>query len=141
MVSHKQFVPTVEDLVIIYNELKEGNITKQFMNETLIPYVIELEILEKKNNPDDDELAVGRSLGKDYIKFVIECLNGNSIKDDGVIKAVVNKVVSEESKVVEQYKAGKESAMKYLIGTVMKLGKGKFPADKVIELLKESIGK
>ncbi|MFA5095233.1 MAG: Asp-tRNA(Asn)/Glu-tRNA(Gln) amidotransferase subunit GatB [Candidatus Paceibacterota bacterium] len=57
--------------------------------------------------------------------------------DESVIKAVVEKVISENSEVVAVYKAGKENAIMSLVGKVIKESKGSANPQIVIETLKK----
>ncbi len=47
------------------------------------------------------------------------------VTDTGAIEAVINKVLEANQKSVEDYKSGKDNALKFLIGQVMKESKGK----------------
>jgi len=47
------------------------------------------------------------------------------VSDAGAIEAVVDQVITENPKSVEDFKNGKAAAMKFLIGQVMRLSKGK----------------
>ena len=47
------------------------------------------------------------------------------ITDNNEIEQIVDKVISENSQSVEDYKAGKDRAIGFLVGQAMKLSKGK----------------
>jgi aspartyl-tRNA(Asn)/glutamyl-tRNA(Gln) amidotransferase subunit B len=47
------------------------------------------------------------------------------VSDTGQIEAIVDAVIAENKKSVDDYKSGKETAIKHLMGQVMKLSKGK----------------
>lgn len=47
------------------------------------------------------------------------------VSDEGAVLELVKKVISENTKSVDDFKAGKEAALKFLIGQVMRLSKGK----------------
>lgn len=57
--------------------------------------------------------------------------------DEGEIKNLVQKIISENSEVVATYKAGKENAIMSLVGKVIKESKGSANPQIVIKLLKE----
>lgn len=57
--------------------------------------------------------------------------------DEGEIKAIVEKIISENPEVVATYKAGKENAIMSLVGKVIKESKGSANPQIVIKLLKE----
>ena len=61
------------------------------------------------------------------------------ISDQGEIAAMVEQVIAANPKSVEDYKAGKEKAIGFLVGQVMKLSKGKANPGMVNELLKEKM--
>ncbi len=57
--------------------------------------------------------------------------------DTGAIRSVIEKVVSENTKSVEEYKSGKEKAIQYLIGQSMRALRGQAPAAEVTKILHE----
>lgn len=57
--------------------------------------------------------------------------------DTGAIRSVIEKVVSENTKSVEEYKNGKEKAIQYLIGQSMRALRGQAPAAEVTKILHE----
>lgn len=61
--------------------------------------------------------------------------------DEGALKAAVEKVVAANESVVVEYKGGKEASLQYLVGQVMKEGKGSFNPQMVSQTLKEVLGK
>ncbi len=63
-----------------------------------------------------------------------------AVTDEGAIRALVEKVVAENPKVVEQIRAGKTKAINALLGQVMKATRGTAPPDLVRRLLAEALG-
>jgi len=61
------------------------------------------------------------------------------ISDQSEIDAMVDQVLAANPKSVEDYKAGKEKAIGFLVGQVMKLSKGKANPGMVNELLREKM--
>lgn len=59
--------------------------------------------------------------------------------DEGEIKAIVEKIISENPEVVATYKSGKENAIMSLVGKVIKESQGSANPQMVIKLLKELI--
>ncbi len=55
--------------------------------------------------------------------------------DDDDLEKVIDDVISSNEKVVDEYKGGKETALKFLIGQAMKQTKGRADAQTVTELL------
>ena len=63
------------------------------------------------------------------------------LTDTAAIRTVVEKVIAENEKSVNEYKSGKEKAIQYLIGQSMKALRGKAPASEVTKILKELLDK
>ncbi|MEW5897826.1 MAG: Asp-tRNA(Asn)/Glu-tRNA(Gln) amidotransferase subunit GatB [Bacillota bacterium] len=61
------------------------------------------------------------------------------ITDEGAIAAVVEEVIANHPKVVEDYRAGKDKALGFLVGQVMKATRGKANPELVNRLLKERL--
>ncbi|MFZ5647628.1 MAG: Asp-tRNA(Asn)/Glu-tRNA(Gln) amidotransferase subunit GatB [Bacillota bacterium] len=61
------------------------------------------------------------------------------ITDEGAIASVVDQVLADNPKVVEDFRAGKEKALGFLVGQVMKLTRGKANPEMVNRMLKEKI--
>jgi len=61
------------------------------------------------------------------------------ITDEGAIAAVVEEVIANHPKVVKDYRAGKEKALGFLVGQVMKATKGKANPELVNRLFKERL--
>lgn len=59
--------------------------------------------------------------------------------DAGELEAIVDDVIANNSKSVEDFKAGKENALKFLMGQVMKGTGGKANPQVVMEILKEKL--
>ena len=62
------------------------------------------------------------------------------VSDTGAIQAVVEEVIKNNQKAVEEYKGGKAQSFNFLIGQCMHALKGKAPAAEVTKLLKEILG-
>lgn len=61
------------------------------------------------------------------------------ITDEGEIAKVVEKVVAENQKVVQDYKAGNEKVLTFLVGQVMKVTKGKASPQLANKVLREKL--
>lgn len=72
---------------------------------------------------------------------VVEAKNLGQISDTSKIEKIAAKVISENKKVVETYKAGKQNALQFLIGQVMKETKGAVNPKMASELLVKMIKK
>jgi aspartyl-tRNA(Asn)/glutamyl-tRNA(Gln) amidotransferase subunit B len=63
------------------------------------------------------------------------------VSDTGFIEKVVDQAIAENPKSVDDFRNGKEAALKHLIGQVMRLSKGKANPQMVGELLEKKIGR
>ncbi len=70
---------------------------------------------------------------------VIEEKGLQQISDVGELEALVDKVIAENPKQVEQYLSGKDKVFGFFVGNVMKLTKGKANPAQVNELLKKKL--
>ncbi len=59
--------------------------------------------------------------------------------DEGELQKIIDKVISENPDVVEEYKNGKETVIGFLVGQGMKISQGSANPQKISELLKKSI--
>ncbi len=62
------------------------------------------------------------------------------VSDAGAIQGLVEQVVAEHAKSVEDYRKGKEAALQFLVGQVMRLSKGKANPQMARELLLSVMG-
>ncbi len=63
------------------------------------------------------------------------------ISDEGELRNIVNQVLDENEKSVQDYKDGKKKALGFLVGQVMKATKGQANPQMVNKLLQEEIEK
>jgi aspartyl-tRNA(Asn)/glutamyl-tRNA(Gln) amidotransferase subunit B len=61
------------------------------------------------------------------------------MSDESELENLAKKIIKNNPKVVEEYKNGKENAMQFLIGQIMKESKGKANPQIVIEILKKKL--
>lgn len=76
--------------------------------------------------------------GKEPQKIVEE-KGLTQISNEGEISALVDQVIANNPKVVEDYRSGKAKAVGFLVGQVMKASKGKANPEMVNKLLKEKL--
>ncbi|NQU74367.1 MAG: Asp-tRNA(Asn)/Glu-tRNA(Gln) amidotransferase GatCAB subunit B, partial [Candidatus Omnitrophica bacterium] len=74
-------------------------------------------------------------------KEIVKDKGLSQITDEKAIKDIIKKVLALNSKAVEDYSAGKESALAFLVGQVMKETKGKASPSAVNKLLKDALKK
>ncbi len=70
---------------------------------------------------------------------IIESKNLIQVSDEGELKSVVQKILDNNAKSVEDYKKGKENALQFLMGQVMSDTKGRANPQVIIKLLKEKL--
>ncbi len=75
------------------------------------------------------------------IKKLAEDNGMTQVQDSGLLNAVADEVIAANPKAVADYKAGKEAAIKALMGQVMKRTKGAANPQEATELLKEKLAK
>jgi aspartyl-tRNA(Asn)/glutamyl-tRNA(Gln) amidotransferase subunit B len=73
------------------------------------------------------------------VKAYVEHEGLATVSDDSALASFCDKVVSENPKVVEDYRKGNEKSLNFLIGQVMRLSKGAAAPQKVKEILTKRI--
>ena len=103
------------------------------------------EEIKSSNDIAAEELAqlVANSKTKDEVldklkKKSQSSAKGSSLPDDE-LKGIVVNVINENPKAIEDYKKGKENAIKFLVGQVMKVSKGQADPKKTQELILSSL--
>ncbi len=112
-------------------------------------YLTKEKFIELTNNISDNTLT-SKNL-KEIIDTIMESEKSiqeivkeagiKNITDDTAIKEMINKVISENPDSVADYKAGKDRAIKYLMGQVMKESKGTLNPSMAMDILKEELNK
>jgi len=97
-------------------------------------------IHERKISSTGGQKLLERMLdtGKDP-SVIIEEENLAQVSDESELFPVIDKVISENEKVVSDYKAGSKNAISYLIGQVMAKTKGKADPQAAAEILKKKL--
>ncbi len=85
-----------------------------------------------------DVFAIMWSSGDDP-DAIIEARGLKQISDSGEIEAIVDAVLSESAQQVEQYRAGNQKVIGYLVGQVMKRSQGKANPKQVNQVLRERL--
>lgn len=70
---------------------------------------------------------------------IIEEKNLGQMQDSSELEAVVENIITANSKSIEDYKAGKQNALQFLVGQIMKETKGKANPGIVMKLLRKKI--
>lgn len=107
-----------ESLVYLVNAVHEGKINSKQAKEVLS------EMEETGKKPKD----------------IIKEKGMEQISDEGFIENLVNQVLASNEQVVADWKRGKDHALGYLVGQVMKLSRGKANPGKSKELILNKIG-
>ena len=76
---------------------------------------------------------------KGVVDALIDEKGLRQISDVGAIEKIIDQVLAENPKSVEEYKAGKEKAFNSLIGQIMKASKGKANPAQVNQILKDKL--
>jgi aspartyl-tRNA(Asn)/glutamyl-tRNA(Gln) amidotransferase subunit B len=78
--------------------------------------------------------------GKDFSIVYEEEGRPSQSSDTGAIEALLDKVIVENPKQVEQYRAGKKTVSQFFVGQVMRLSKGQANPQLVNELVTKKLG-
>jgi aspartyl-tRNA(Asn)/glutamyl-tRNA(Gln) amidotransferase subunit B len=70
-------------------------------------------------------------------EHIIAEKNLAQMDDENEIEDLVNKIISDNSEPAEAYRAGKENALQFLVGQVMKETKGRVNPQTAADLLKK----
>jgi aspartyl-tRNA(Asn)/glutamyl-tRNA(Gln) amidotransferase subunit B len=85
------------------------------------------------------DMWAAKSDDDNLVDALIESKGLKQISDTGALEAIVNEVIANNAKSVEQYRAGKEAAINALIGQAMKASRGKANPAQLTELLKAKL--
>lgn len=87
--------------------------------------------------------------GKDVLKIILDTGRNvdqiitdeglAQVSDDGTLKGIIDEVINENKKIVEQIRDGKESAIGFLVGQAMKKSQGKANPKKLGEIIKRRL--
>ena len=110
---------TPESLAKLINLIEKGTISSK------IAKTVFKELIEKGGDPE----AIVKEEG------LVQ------ISDESELRNIVNEILDQNAKSVEDYKNGKDRALGFLVGQTMKATKGKANPQIVNKLLKEEIGK
>ena len=77
----------------------------------------------------------------DSIKSILDNSGVQNITDNSIINDIVNKVILVNKASVDDYKAGHDRAVKYLMGQIMKETKGSVNPKIAMDILLEELNK
>ncbi len=107
------FIVKPKDLAILLKRIDDATISGK------IAKTVFEEMLETGKNPDT----------------IINEKGLRQVTDTGAIESIIDEVIKNNPKSVEDYKNGKDKALKFLIGQVMKESKGKANPQMVNDIL------
>ncbi len=70
---------------------------------------------------------------------IVSSKNLLQVSDSGELEAVVERVISNNPAPVEDFKAGKEASLQFLVGRIMKETKGRANPQVLAEMIREKI--
>jgi aspartyl-tRNA(Asn)/glutamyl-tRNA(Gln) amidotransferase subunit B len=100
--------------------------------------LLEIGVISSKMLKDLFDLCFER--GKDFPTIYEEQGRPTQSRDSGAIEVLLDKVIAENPKQVEQYRAGKKTVAQFFVGQVMKLSKGQANPQLVNELVVKKLG-
>lgn len=122
------------------NKSEENTIDDLFIRPNMIVELVSL-VNDKKISSDQAKKVFTKMLEEKLTpKEIVKKYDMEVIEDAGLIESLVNEVISENAKAIEDYHNGRTNMLDYLVGQVMKKSKGKAnPVEakaKMLELIK-----
>ena len=122
------------------NKSEENTIDDLFIRPSMIVELVSL-VNDKKISSDQAKKVFTKMLEEKLTpKEIVKKYDMEVIEDAGLIESLVNEVISENAKAIEDYHNGRTNMLDYLVGQVMKKSKGKAnPIEakaKMLELIK-----
>mgnify|MGYP001422439315 FL=1 len=93
---------------------------------------------EINNNSAKKVFEIMWSSGKDP-NDIVNDLNLNTVSDSETLSIVIEKIISNNPSAVTDFKSGKDSAIKYLMGQLMKETKGQADPKQSIEIIRSKL--
>ena len=131
-----------QDAFVITRSLQTTNYFETIITDKVVQ---EFKAKKKISNLEDHvaKIIINKKLSTDlqvraFIKKTLEMLQPKET-DEKLLNALIDRLIEASSKAVEDYKKGKENAIMYLVGQVMREMKGKADAKIIISKLKAQI--
>ncbi len=117
-------------------EIEDSRVTPEGLSELLD--LIEAGVISGKTAKDvfEEMFKTGSTP-----RNIVEAAGLTQITSDDAISQAVDSVIQNNPKPVEDYRRGKEEAIKFLVGQVMRETRGRAKPDMVTEILREKLGK
>lgn len=107
------------------NKSEENTIDDLFIRPNMIVELVTL-VNDKKISSDQAKKVFTKMLEEKLTpKEIVKKYDMEVIEDSGLIESLVNEVISENQKAIEDYHNGRTNMLDYLVGQVMKKSKGK----------------
>lgn len=107
------------------NKSEENTIDDLFIRPNMIVELVTL-VNDKKISSDQAKKVFTKMLEEKLTpKEIVKKYDMEVIEDAGLIESLVNEVISENQKAIEDYHNGRTNMLDYLVGQVMKKSKGK----------------
>ena len=107
------------------NKSEENTIDDLFIRPNMIVELVSL-INDKKISSDQAKKVFTKMLEEKLTpKEIVKKYDMEVIEDSGLIESLVDEVISENAKAIEDYHNGRTNMLDYLVGQVMKKSKGK----------------
>ena len=122
------------------NKSEDNTIDDLFIRPNMIVELIKL--IEDKKITNNQGKEVFTHMLEDHLtpKEIVKKYEMEVIEDEGLIDSLVNEVIEENQKAIEDYHNGRTNMLDYMVGQVMKKSKGKAnPVEAKTKLL-EKIG-
>ena len=107
------------------NKSEENNIDDLYIRPNMIVELVTL-VNDKKISSDQAKKVFTKMLEENLTpKEIVKKYDMEVIEDAGLIESLVDEVISENAKAIEDYHNGRTNMLDYLVGQVMKKSKGK----------------
>lgn len=126
----------------IMKYLKEANITISQIKIDVKSFIKILKLIETNECTQNDGKRILQMICEDEIlieEAINKTVSGKEKFNDENLSKIVNKVLDDHSKQVEQYLAGKKKVFGFLVGQVMNLSSGKADPKRVNRLIKDRL--
>lgn len=127
--------------VDLQNLLKEKDVSQVMINGQQLADLLNMVDSGTINTTTGKNIFADIVFSGEDPKLVVEQKGLAQISDDGEIREMIVKVISENPNVVADFKGGKDKALTFFVGQIMKATKGKSNPKIVNEILKEELSK
>ncbi len=127
-------VPSPEELAMVISRIKDGTISnagaKKLFQALCDKRRLELESFAKQ---------LTTASVQQIIDDMISASDLRQMNDSGALEAIIDEVLANNAKSVEEFRSGKDKAFNALVGQIMKASKGKANPQQVNDLLRAKL--